>query len=234
MGRNSSEQAEKAIIQAILAGDFPPGSPLPGERELAGRLGVTRPTLREALQRLARDGWLSINHGRATLVNDFFCAGNLNVLSALAECAGRFQADFVVHLLEVRLVLAPAYARGAVTRQPARAVAYLVRSEDLGESPLEFAGYDWELHRTLAILSGNSIYPLILNGFSRLYLEMAPQYFGHQSCRDSSRSYYRRLLRAAMDRDPGAAEYITREVMEESIRLWTGASAGGALATKGG
>ena len=51
--------AESVLLAAILDGTFPPGTTLPGERTLAAQLGVTRPTLREALQRLARDGWLA-------------------------------------------------------------------------------------------------------------------------------------------------------------------------------
>lgn len=51
-----AEQAERQLIQEILNGVFPADSALPPERALAGMLGVTRPTLREVLQRLARDG----------------------------------------------------------------------------------------------------------------------------------------------------------------------------------
>ncbi|XPE41305.1 GntR family transcriptional regulator [Shigella flexneri] len=35
-------------------------------------IGVTRTTLREVLQRLARDGWLTIQHGKPTKVNNFW------------------------------------------------------------------------------------------------------------------------------------------------------------------
>ncbi|MGC6744236.1 GntR family transcriptional regulator [Escherichia coli] len=42
-----------------------PGLFLPAERELSELIGVTRTTLREVLQRLARDGWLTIQHGKA-------------------------------------------------------------------------------------------------------------------------------------------------------------------------
>ena len=63
--------AEHSLIAAILDGTFPPGSTLPGERMLAVELGVTRPTLREAIQRLARDGWLTVRQGKATVVQRF-------------------------------------------------------------------------------------------------------------------------------------------------------------------
>ena len=65
-----NERAEQWLVTAILDGDLPPGSTLPAERTLATQLGVTRPTLREAIQRLARDGWLTIAHGKPTVVND--------------------------------------------------------------------------------------------------------------------------------------------------------------------
>ncbi|MFZ3080168.1 MAG: GntR family transcriptional regulator, partial [Bellilinea sp.] len=53
-----AEISESRLIDAILTGKFPIDTNLPAERELAVSLGVTRPTLRETLQRLARDGWL--------------------------------------------------------------------------------------------------------------------------------------------------------------------------------
>ena len=54
--------AEEYIIESIWNNRFPPGTILPAERELSELIGVTRTTLREVLQRLARDGWLTIQH----------------------------------------------------------------------------------------------------------------------------------------------------------------------------
>ena len=48
--------AEEYIIESIWNNRFPPGTILPAERELSELIGVTRTTLREVLQRLARDG----------------------------------------------------------------------------------------------------------------------------------------------------------------------------------
>ena len=65
------EIVESRLVDAVLNGIFPINSHLPGERELAESLGVTRPTLREALQLLACDGGFEIYHGKPTRVRDY-------------------------------------------------------------------------------------------------------------------------------------------------------------------
>ena len=104
-----AELAENRLINAIVDGEFPINSTLPPERELAQRLGVTRPTLREALQRLARDGWIEIHHGKSTRVRDYWHEGNLAVLGTIARHQDHLPPDFVPNLLQVRELLAPAY-----------------------------------------------------------------------------------------------------------------------------
>src|SRR5690606_10921121 len=107
-------------------GQFPPGSSLPGERTLASDLGVTRPPLREAIQRLARDGWLTVAHGKPTVVNNFWTEGGLNVLGKLVEHhQSGLPPQFISQLLEVRLHLAPAYMRAAVFRAAPQVAAVL-------------------------------------------------------------------------------------------------------------
>jgi GntR family transcriptional regulator, negative regulator for fad regulon and positive regulator of fabA len=95
-----AEQAEERLVAAILDGTFPIDSNLPAERELCARLGVTRPTLREALQRLSRDGWIEIHHGRPTRVRDYWREGNLAILSAIAAHRAQLPHEFVANLLQ--------------------------------------------------------------------------------------------------------------------------------------
>jgi GntR family transcriptional regulator len=47
---------------------YPPGSPLPGESQLAERHGVSRPTVRKAINVLVGEGLLTAAHGRGTFV----------------------------------------------------------------------------------------------------------------------------------------------------------------------
>ncbi len=225
--RRPAAHAEQALVTAILDGTYPPGATLPGERDLAKALGVTRPTLREALQRLERDGWLSIAQGKPTQVNDYWRDGGLNVLSGMVRC-GKLPTGFATRLLEVRLALAPAYARAAVASAAAIVAEHLAGGAALGDDAVAFARYDWTLHHTLTVASGNPVYTLILNGFSGFYEQVAHLYFAPPEARASSRSFYAQLLAAAERADADEAERVTRAVMRESIELWRRVSGNGA------
>jgi GntR family negative regulator for fad regulon and positive regulator of fabA len=212
--------AIQALITSILDGDYPPGSTLPAERELSIQLGVTRPTLREALRRLESDGWLTVQQGKPTRVRDFWREGGLNVLSGLVRYGKQLPSGFVTQLLEVRLVMAPAYTRSAVARCPGQVAACLEGIDDLPDTPEALAALDWKLHYTLTVASGNPIYTLILNGFAGFYEQMARLYFASPESRQLSRQFYQELSQYLSKKDAQSAETLTRSIMEQSIRLW--------------
>jgi GntR family negative regulator for fad regulon and positive regulator of fabA len=231
--KRPAAHVEEALVTAILDGSYPPGATLPGERDLAVQLGVTRPTLREALQRLERDGWLTIQQGKATRINDFWQEGGLTLLSTLVRHSQKLPPQFVPHLLEVRLALAPVYARAAVARSAEVVVALLAGSPSVDDTPAAYAAYDWRVHHTLTVASGNPVYTLILNGFAGFYEEMARQYFALAEARAASERFYAELGEAARQGDARRAEQVTRAVMAESIGLWYRACGADALAGAG-
>lgn len=217
-----SDHAESTLVKAVLDGTFPIGSTLPGERQLAQMLGVTRPTLREALRRLERDGWFTIAHGKATVVNDFWRDGQLSVLSTLLQFPDHLPPNFVASLLEVRADLAPSYISQAVRQEPERIAALCRRGAELPDDPQAFGIFDWELHYSATIAAANPIYTLIVNGFADLYRDMAPLYFAAPAARERSRGFYNRLEALAQEGDPAGTRRVVQEMMEESIGLWPG------------
>lgn len=68
---NAFEETVERLLTAIKLGVVVPGSRLPPERELAGRLDVSRVTLREAIRVLQRSGYVESRRGRygGTFVN---------------------------------------------------------------------------------------------------------------------------------------------------------------------
>ncbi|MER7772106.1 GntR family transcriptional regulator [Kitasatospora sp. NPDC096140] len=62
------KQVAAAMRQSIAAGEWPPGTQLPTETDLAQKYGVSRPTVRLAVAALRSEGQLDVKQGRGTFV----------------------------------------------------------------------------------------------------------------------------------------------------------------------
>ncbi len=215
-----AEYVERKVVTSILEGTYPPGSVLPDERTLAKQLGVTRPTLRETLQRLASEGWITIRHGKPTVVNDYWEQGGLSVLSTLARYDEHLPDGFVAHLLEVRVTLLPAAARMAARNAPEALLEHLGRAESLDDDPEKFAEYDWELQLLMVKHSRNPVFTLIYNDFAAMFKTMGVRYFRFEEARDASRTYYVDVSRA-IEQGGEDVERIVGSVMERVMGLWS-------------
>ena len=215
-----AEIAESRLLEGILDGTFPINSSLPGERDLAAQIGVTRPTLREAMQRLARDGWIDIQHGKATRVRDYWHEGSLAVLGVLAESPQGHTPDFVAYLMEIRLLLAPAYTRQALESAASDLLELLKRADQLEPEPVFYTQFDWDLHCLLTQRAENPVFRLLLNSFKNLYQGMAARYFSFPECRQHSRNFYTALRNCIQRGQLCDAETLTRQTMAESLDLW--------------
>lgn len=216
----SSDLVEKQIVNAILAGEYPVGSTLLSERELAKAFEVGRPTVREALQRLERDGWVTCRQGHPAIVNDYWRRGNLTTLVNIVQNHEAVTDEFITYLLELRISLAPSYIRDAVQHHQPKTVALLAHLERLADEADGYAAFDWELQRNLASLSPNPVYLLILNSFNSFYIPMARRYFSMEEHRRLSMTYYNELLAVALQGDAVEAENIAKKTMEKSLSLW--------------
>ena len=65
-----SDAVAASLERRILEGSLKPGDRLPPERELSLELGVSRPSLREAIQKLASKGMVQSRQGGGTYVTD--------------------------------------------------------------------------------------------------------------------------------------------------------------------
>ena len=86
----------------ILEGSLKPGNKLPSERDLAVELGVSRPSLREAIQKLISRGLLSSRHGGGTFVTDSLEAPFVDPWQKMLDEHPRLQEDMLEfrHMLE--------------------------------------------------------------------------------------------------------------------------------------
>lgn len=68
MRKRLSFRVRDEIVSRLESGDISPGAKLPPEPDLAAELGVSRPTLREALRSLEEDGFVTRTSGAGTYV----------------------------------------------------------------------------------------------------------------------------------------------------------------------
>ena len=69
--KNYSDQVFDYLFEEIKAGRMKPGDKLPNERDLSQALGVSRPSLREALRAMTQLGLVTTRHGGGTYINTY-------------------------------------------------------------------------------------------------------------------------------------------------------------------
>lgn len=149
-----SDQVYKHLLGEILAGAFASGAAL-REPELAATLGVSRTPIREALGRLAKDGLLEIRPNRSAIVR-------------------RLRSEELRHIYQVREALeglAAELASGKLTRQDLARLKTLTAATRDAERPEYVAAchtYDVELHRMVALRSGNPVLAAEIRRFHHL------------------------------------------------------------------
>lgn len=114
--RRLYRQVADQIRALIDRGEYPAGSRLPTERELAAKLGVSRPTVREALIALEVDGRVKIRVGSGIYV---LSAASARTSSTTAPLPGPFE------ILGARALIEGAVAEAAATSATRRDIAKL-------------------------------------------------------------------------------------------------------------
>lgn len=157
--RSAQEQVLRALGIAILRGDYPEGTLLPGEAELIEQYAVSRTVLREVIKSLAAKGLLISRTKIGTRVRpqvdwNFFDA---ELLSWRLQIG--LDLRFLESLYEMRLAVEPAAAAAAATKRSQEDIAALqalaAELQRPGHDRMSFAAIDLDLHLRIAAASGN-------------------------------------------------------------------------------
>ena len=206
--------------ELILSGKFQIGQKLPSERELALQLGVSRPVVHEGLVELASRGLCSLKPRFGAVVNDYRKEGSITLLASLIQYQkGRLEPELLESLLQIRMLLEPAFARIAAenrTEEQVRDFHNILGKEVSTDkrNVQKITDLDFEFHLLIAVASGNRVYPLLLNSFRQVYTNLSGQFFKDQKVTATVHGYHRALT-AAIDAGNGAK---ATSVMKEILR----------------
>jgi len=203
--RRATADAITAIQEQIRSRQLSPGARLPSERALSEALGVSRPTVREAVQSLAAMNILHVRHGAGTFVSSL----DLDELLTPMRFALELSEPTVDNLFEVRLALEPRAAALAATRATDEQVAGIVecaaRLGRRGALHSELLELDIELHRRIVEASENELLINLiasLNVLSRRSRELTVRIPGVTR---RTREDHRRIAEAIAARKPKRA-----------------------------
>jgi GntR family transcriptional regulator, transcriptional repressor for pyruvate dehydrogenase complex len=166
-----AEEVADRIRVLMLDGTFPSGEPLPSERHLAERFGVSRGSIRDAFRTLETIGLVETRHGQGTFPLE------LSVERLVAPLASvmAYRSDLQGELLDVRRMFEPAVARVAALRATDEDLAELQRLLDAQRQKLK-AGQsaiveDTAFHAILARATRNRVVMSIMATLNDLLVE---------------------------------------------------------------
>lgn len=174
------ENVVESLLAEILRGNFPPGTRLPAERDMARQLGASRPTLREALRRLGEWHLVEPRRGSGIVVRPK-SEWTIEVLPAYLRYGNVGGAAPTLGLLRDLLILRRTLIGDIVRLIAARmsvggtaaARAQIVRAWSARAVPAEFVREDFLVMRAVVEATGFLPAVWMLNRLAGVYLEIA-------------------------------------------------------------
>lgn len=159
------------IEEMILSGELQPGDKLPAEREIADDMGISKTIVHEGIRELARMGFLDVISRQGVYVADYASSGNLDTLFAIIRYRGGMpDKKMICSLLDTRIYLECPAIELLATKHTPEDIRKLERFQEKMQLAMDgdintFAEILFLYRRTLVVLSGNCISPLIMNAF---------------------------------------------------------------------
>jgi DNA-binding FadR family transcriptional regulator len=163
------QDVARQLADKINAGEFPDGSRLPSERELAETFGASRTSIREALLSLRSAGLISARQRARARVTALSNPAFFNQLSGAAQsllARPNGIADFQEARVLFECGLARYAARHASSKELDQLAAALARNKKAIRNPASFAKTDEAFHDVLAEISRNSVFAALNTALS--------------------------------------------------------------------
>ena len=198
-------QVIEQVKELLVKGELKRGDRLPPERQLADMLGVSRPSLREALRALEYAGMLETRVGEGIFVadGDSIMMNNLLMLHLIKQYA-------LEEMIEVRKALETSNVRFAVLRARDEDLAALKEILEQSRSQIAnkaaFIKSDYAFHQAIAVASGNSILATMLQTMRTMMSDFNSQLLTSQEGRQQVYAHHKKIVEAILNRDEKAAQ----------------------------
>lgn len=223
MERGKPERVLDRLGQAIVAGRYAAGDKLPTEDDLARRLRISRPSLREGLKALARKGLIESRTRRGTIA---LGRERWNVLDADVlrwTAASPPDHAFLLSLIELRSIMEPAAARLAASRATPAQILEIERAFQgmVDALPRDVAAchhHDLAFHRSIFSACGNAILQRFYDAISALLLTLFRASTQARESYENSLAEHGAVALAIRRRRPDEAEKAMHKLLAGTVR----------------
>jgi DNA-binding FadR family transcriptional regulator len=214
-----AKQIAESLREAIIRGDLKVDERLPSEHELAARFGVSRPTIREALNRLAAQNLIRSRRGPAggsfvNRVSHEEIAAMLESMASFLVSIGEFD---LAEITEARQELEILCCRLAAERHDeadlAAMAAELATQRDRSISDVEFCASDVRFHRLIVLATKNRALHFAMLAVVGALQPAANMVIYRFRERQRIIKHHERLFAEIQQRRPDAAAAALRELM---------------------
>ena len=208
---SAAEATARRIEELILEGSLRPGEALLPERELAGRLGVSRPTLRQGVKLLEERGLLQSDAGGATLVGELGTSITDPLVALLAERPVEIIDDYLEFRATVERMASSLAAERANEVDRALLTACMERIDraHIPADARDEAEADVDLHVAVYESSHNIVLLHIMRTLAGMLrtgvFYNREKLYSRPEIRDVFLDQHRAIYETIMDRDPVAA-----------------------------
>ena len=210
-----SEKVANQLKKVISDGLFKVGDRVPSERELAEQMGVSRPSVREAIQLLELQGMIETVHGGGSVVRKV----TEQDIGKPIEIFLKDDRQRVLELTEVRAFMESWAARQAglhcTDAEVARIRGYLEEMErDFEQGEIRFE-IDFKFHTEIAAATHNTIFVHLIDSIYQLINYSIQvhreQVFVQREDQEKILNHHRAIFQAIEARDPDTAEAAMNE-----------------------
>lgn len=211
-------QVYSQLKEKLLEGFWKVGEKLPSEHELCETLGVSRVTVRAAIQQLEILGLVETRHGGGTYVREFSGVQALDNLHPLLRIN---KHKDIIAILEYRQIMEKGTVKLALRRMTAQDIKALEETYrkmvQFVDDPVRHAEADHSFHSLLANISQN---PLLIKVSSMIYgiLSTSMVDIVRLLGNDIGLRYHRELIDAIKRKDTEACERLMEEHIEKTIQ----------------
>ena len=209
------EEIQHMIIDGVLEA----GMQLPGERELAEQIGVSRTVVREAIKTLHAKGMIDLKHGVGTFVR----AIDGEQISGPLMMLLRTKGISLENLHQVRMILEVEIAGVAASEATSGEVAHLqevLSGLERGmEDPLAFAEGDAAFHHALAELSHNPLLVMLLDSIGGLMHDVRMSVSNYPDLFQMTFPDHGEVLASVKAKDPSRARQAMRHHLENARKI---------------